>query len=189
MGRQERIVLVCLFKVTEFWLQTSHSSREAKKAPCFWLGTNPRLALESRGTCITWKLKARATNPLIYSSHHWYPYFSMPAVMESWEQGPQVLPPSGCLKASPPHLWGTALAFFVLLYWPRLRSSPFPHRAGSGRDPSSFFFLSRLFSILYDYISMVFSYFYKRVMDSVMSACFGFLHCEIHLARGLLRAC
>ena len=35
---------------------------------------------------------------------------------------------------------------------------------------------------------MVFSYFYKRVMDSVMSACFGFLHCEIHLARGLLRA-
>ena len=35
---------------------------------------------------------------------------------------------------------------------------------------------------------MVFSYFDKRVIDSVMSACFGFLHCEIHLARGLLRA-
>lgn len=32
------------------------------------------------------------------------------------------------------------------------------------------------------------SYFYKRMIDSVTSVCFGFLYCEIHLARGLSKA-
>lgn len=118
MWVSKKIVFV-LFKVTEVWLQTSHSSREAENSMFFMTGDPLKVGTEIQGVLVLKLRQGQIISNLFQSPR--YPHF--PCLQwwkRSWEpQGPRSCLPLGTLKPSPPHLWGTTLSSFCASLLPQ----------------------------------------------------------------------